>query len=500
MNAGSAAPSSPERSPSAIELSTLRIEGGAFITMDAQRRIIDDGVLLIDGDRIAAVGARHELPGATSTDTIIDARRMAVLPGLIDCHAHAGHGLIKSLGADDSEAWYQACEAFYTRASTEAFWAAEASLAALERLKFGVTCGVSLFGGGDSILRTDDPVFAARHCEAVEAVGIRSMLAVGPCRPPFPRRFHRWEGRQFRTSDVSFDDQLATCATVISRWHGTGSGRIQICIVSPTIRTEHVNALRLDSSEFRELHYQSRAARDLSRRHGLLFTQDGHTRGSVQYAHEALDILGPDALLSHSTDLDEAEIAICAETNTRIAHNPSAIASIRGRCPVPELLDAGVTVGLGSDATAPDRSGDMFRHMQQCMHYHRRHFRDPGIIPPGKALEMVTIDAARALGMEHDIGSLEVGKKADLVLVDLCKPHLVPLHMPLYRIVYFANGSDVDTVIVDGRVLMRARKVLSVNEQEILDAAHCEAEYALERANLKHLTDMPDGLWGRSHY
>jgi 5-methylthioadenosine/S-adenosylhomocysteine deaminase len=478
----------------------LRIEGGTLITLDPQRRIIDDGVVVIDGDRIAAVGTRQEVPVAADTDTLIDARRMAVLPGLIDCHAHAGHGLVKSLGGDDGDAWYQACETFYTRASGEDFWSAEASLASLERLKFGVTSGVSLFGGGDSILRSDDPVFAARHCEAVREVGIRSLLAIGPCRPPFPRRFLRWEDEKSRITDISFDEQLATCASVIEQWHGGAAGRIQICIVSPTIRKQHWDGLRPDSSELRELHDQARAARDLSRRHGLLFTQDGHTRGSVQYAHRELDILGPDALLSHSTDLCEAEIAICAETDTRIVHNPSAIASIRGRCPVPELLDAGVTVAIGSDATAPDRSGDMFRHMQQCMHYHRRHFRDPRVIPPGKALEMVTIDAARALGMETDIGSLDVGKKADVILVDLCKPHLVPLHMPLYRIAYFANGSDVDTVIVDGRVLMRGRKVLSVDEQEVLDTAHSEAERALERAGLKHLLNMPDGVWGRSHY
>jgi len=301
-------------------------------------------------------------------------------------------------------------------------------------------------------------------------------------------------------TEISFDDQLNTCTRVIEQWHGAAAGRIHISIVSPTIRAEHSEDLPSDSSQLRELHDQARAARDLSRRHGLLFTQDGHTRGSVQYAHDVLDILGPDALLSHSTDLSEAEIAICAETDTRIVHNPSAIASIRGRCPVPELLDAGVTVAIGSDATAPDRSGDMFRHMQQCMHYHRRHFRDPGVIPPGKALEMVTIDAARALGMERDIGSLEVGKKADLILVDLYKAHLMPLHMPLYRIAYFANGSDVDTVIVDGRVLMRAREVLTVDEQEVLDTAHAEAERALERANLKNLLNMPAGVWGQSRY
>jgi cytosine/adenosine deaminase-related metal-dependent hydrolase len=481
-------------------MSTLRIEGGALITMDPRRRIIDDGVVLIENDRIAAVGARHEFPEAGSADTLMDARHMAVLPGLIDCHAHAGHGLVKSLGADDGDAWYQACEALYTRASTEEFWAAEASLAALERLKFGVTCGVSLFGGGDSILRTDDPVFAARHCEAAGAVGIRNILAIGPCRPPFPRQFQRWQGDDSTTTDVFFDDQLRTSAAVITEWHRSFDGRIQLCIVSPTIRDEHLRGLAPDSPQLRELHAQARAARDLSRQHGVLFTQDGHTRGSVQYAHAPLDILGADALLSHSTDLSEAEIAICAETNTRIVHNPSAVASIRGRCPVPELLDAGVTVALGSDATAPDRSGDMFRHMQQCMHYHRRHFRDPGVIPPGKALEMVTVDAATALGMEREIGSLEIGKKADIILVDLHKPHLVPMHMPLYRVVYYANGNDVDTVIVDGRVLMRARKVLSVDETTIMDTAHREAERALKRAKLQHLTNMPESVWRQSHY
>ena len=500
MNDGNAGPPNPETWPSLTDMSTLRIEGGTLISLDPERRVIDDAVLVIEGDRIAAIGTRDEVPVAGDGDSRIDARRMAVLPGLIDCHAHAGHGLVKTLGADDGDAWYQACEAIYTRASSEDFWAAEASLASLERLKFGVTNGISLFGGGDSILRTDDPVFAARHCEAVERVGIRNCLAVGPCRPPFPRRFLRWQGQKSRMTEISFDDQLTTCARVIEQWHGAAAGRIQISIVSPTIRAEHTQGLQPDSSDLGELHDQAHAARDLSRHHGLLFTQDGHTRGSVQYAHDVLNILGPDALLSHSTDLSEAEIAICAETDTRIVHNPSAIASVMGRCPVPELLDAGVTVAIGSDATAPDRSGDMFRHMQQCMHYHRRHFRDPGVIPPGKALEMVTIDAARALGMERDIGSLEVGKKADVILVDLYKAHLMPLHMPLYRIAYFANGNDVDTVIVDGRVLMRARKVLSVDEHEILDTAHAEAERALERADLKNLLNMPAGVWGQSHY
>ena len=481
-------------------MADILIAHGTVITLDPRRRVIEDGAVAIRGDRIVAVDTHAALAEGGPFETTIDARNMVVLPGLVDCHAHAGHGLVKTLGADDGEAWYRACEAFYTRASSPEFWAAEAALAALERLKFGVTCGVSLFGGGDSILRTDDPVYAGRHCDAVDAVGIRTFLAVGPCRPPFPRRFVRWDGDTPRTLEIEFDEQLATCDAIVDRWHGAGQGRINVCVVSPTLRREHLEDPRLSTTGHAALLDQARAARALSRRHGILFTQDGHTNGSVSFAHEALDILGTDALLSHSTDLSDEEIRIVADSGTHVVHNPSAIASIRGRCPVPELLDAGASVVLGSDATAPDRSGDMFRHMQQCMHYHRRHFRDPDVLPPGKVLEMATIDAARALGRDADIGSIEPGKKADVILVDLFKPHTFPYQMPLHRTIYFANGNDVDTVIVDGRILMRGREVLSVDEAAILETAQREAELALERSGLEHLTDDRPGLWGRSRY
>ncbi len=478
----------------------ILIEHGTIITLDPRRRIIEDGAVAIRGDRIVAVDTHAALATAGPFESKIDASRMVILPGLVDCHAHAGHGLVKTLGADDGEAWYRACEAFYTQASSDEFWAAEAALAALERLKFGVTCGVSLFGGGDSILRTDDPIYADRHCESVRDVGIRSFLAVGPCRPPFPRRFVRWDGDVSETLEVSFEKQLATCDTVVKRWHGASAGRMNVCIVSPTLRREHLDDPALTAASRSDLLAQAEEARALSRRHGILFTQDGHTRGSVAFAHDPLDILGPDALLSHSTDLTDQEISIIAETETRVVHNPSAIASIHGRCPVPELLDAGAIVALGSDATAPDRSGDMFRHMQQCMHYHRRHFRDPDVLPPGKVLEMVTIDAARALALETEIGSIEVGKKADVILVDLFKPHTYPFQMPLYHTVYFANGNDVDTVIVDGEILMRGREVVSVNESAILENAQCEAQLALERSGLSHLTAMRPRVWGHSRY
>jgi 5-methylthioadenosine/S-adenosylhomocysteine deaminase len=159
-----------------------------------------------------------------------------------------------------------------------------------------------------------------------------------------------------------------------------------------------------------------------------------------------------------------------------------------------------VVVAIGSDGSAPDRGYDMFRHMFQCMHYHRRHFRDGGVLPHGKVLEMVTIDAARALSMDHEIGSLEVGKKADIILVDLFKPHLMPLNMPVYRVTCFANAADVCTTIVNGRVLMEDYKVLSVNQDEILEEVQEASERMLDRSGLRHLTQSPARLWNATHY
>jgi cytosine/adenosine deaminase-related metal-dependent hydrolase len=369
-------------------------------------------------------------------------------------------------------------------------------LSALERLKCGTTTGVSFFGGGDSIMRTDHPVFGDRHCEAIEQVGLRNFLAVGPCRPPFPRTFARWTNGNRRESAVTMDTIMDTCETLIQRWHGRCDNRIHICMQLPVYGRNG----ELSSKDLDVVKAQAKAVRDLTRKHRVLLAQDGHKQGSIKYAHEQFDILGPDAFMSHSINLTEEEIRICAETQTRIVHNPSAIMSILGRCPVTELLDAGVVVMLGSDGTAPDRSYDMFRHMFHCMHYHRHHFRDSSYLPPGKVLEMLTIDAARGLGLENEIGSLEPGKKADIILIDMAKPHLYPLNMPISRVAYFVNGADVDTVLVNGRILMENRTVVTVDEAEVLDMAQRESEAMLDRTNLRHLLELRPQFWGHSKY
>ena len=470
----------------------ILITGGTVITMDPRRRVIEDGAVAIAADRIKAVGSSAELARAFRARRTIDARRKVVMPGLIDGHGHAGHGLLKSLGTDMPGEWYRACQRIYAEGSTEEFWRADALLTALERLKFGVTTGVTFFGGGDSIMRTDDPRYGDRHLEAVRQVGVRWILAVGPRRGPYPNKYVRWDGDSSRELAVSFEDELKTSETLIRRWHGQAGGKISIAMMFPT---HHPETAPLTPTGEQALVAQARAARALSKKYGLLFTQDGHSKGSVKYAHEVMGILGPDALLSHATELTAEEIAICRATDTRIVHNPSAIASMLGRCPVTELIDAGVTVMLGSDGVAPDRSYDMFRHMFQAMRYHRFHFRDESVLPAGKVLEMATIDAARALGMEKDLGSIEAGKKADVILLDMFKPHLFPLNMPVYRVAYFANGNDVDTVIVNGEVLMEGRRVRTVDEAEVLELAQKESDLAIQRTGLSHLLAIPDRFW-----
>ncbi|WP_210485947.1 amidohydrolase family protein [Microvirga antarctica] len=473
-------------------MADIIITHGIVVTMDEERRVIEDGAVAITNDRIVAVGTTADVMAAHQAPTVIDARNKIVMPGLIDGHAHAGHGLIKTMGGGDSEKWYDACHAAYTVASTPEFWRAEARLAALERLRFGVTTGISLLGGGDTILRTDDPIYGDAHCEGVREVGTRSVVAVGPTRPPHPRTYARIENEVAHEYPVDFEQQYATSVKLIDTWHGTHGGRLNIALITPTLRAEHVETL--GAEELGKARDQAVKVAGLARERGLVFTQDGHKKGSVLYAQE-LGILGPNALLSHSTDLTAEEIRIVADTGTHIAHNPSAIGSILGRCPVPELLEAGANVCLGSDATAPDRSGDMFRHMQQCMHYHRTFFKDPTWLPPGRVLEMCTIDAAKALGMDKDIGSLEVGKKADVVLVDMRRPHLYPLNMPVSRLIYFANGNDVDTVIVDGRIALKGRAAQFVNEDEVLDDAQRETELMLDRTGFRSMLETPKMFW-----
>lgn len=467
------------------------LTGGCVVTMDPERRVIDQGAVAVAEGRIIAVGAAETLD--IQAERVIDTTGHIVFPGLIDVHAHAGHGLVKSIGMHAGDRWEEICGEVYTQASPPEFWYAEARLAALERLRFGVTTGVSLLGGGDTIMRSDDPAYTAAHCKGVFEIGTRSVVAVGPTRAPHPLTYADWPDGIRREYQVSFERQMQTLRDVVADWHDTQDGRIRIAALYPVLRDEHERDMTPEN--YATACDQARIVRAFARDKGLIFTQDGHWRGSIRRA-EKLGLLGRDSLLSHCIDLHDDEIALVAQTDTKIAHNPSANASIAGRCPAIELMQAGATVALGSDATAPDRSGDMFRHMQQAMHYHRRHFRDASVLPIGKALEMCTLGGARALGLDDRLGSLEPGKLADIVTLDLRRPHLYPPNMPLHRLVCFANGNDVTNVMVGGEMVLEQGQSTRVDPAEILTDAAREAALMIGRIGGEADLATPPEIWG----
>jgi len=467
--------------------------GATIVTMAASRQVIENGAVAVANGKIIAVDTCAALCANIQAAQSIDCSGHVLIPGLIDVHAHAGHGLIKSIGMHADNRWETICEEVYTQASPPEFWYAEARLAALERLRFGVTTGVSLLGGGDTIMRTDDPKHAAAHCRGVSEIGTRSVVAVGPTRAPHPRTYADWSNGVRTEYTVSFEQQLETCKSVVEDWHGASEGRITIAMLYPVLRDEHERDMA--AADYSDAAEQGQIVRAYAREKRLLFTQDGHWRGSVRRAAR-LGLLGPETLLSHCIDLHEDEIELVASSDTKIAHNPSANASIMGRCPAVELMEAGACVAIGSDATAPDRSGDMFRHMQQAMHYHRTHFRDASVLPIGRVLEMCTIGAANALGMADRIGSIETGKQADLVTVDLRRAHLYPPNMPLHRLICFANGHDVSNVMVGGEMLLQEGRPTRADESEVLGDAAREAETMIARIGGETDLALPPDFWG----
>jgi cytosine/adenosine deaminase-related metal-dependent hydrolase len=468
----------------------LLVTEGLVVTMDPARRVIAGGAVLIEGGRIAAVGETAALRAAHPGVAELNAHGKAVLPGLIDVHAHAGHTLVKTMGGGDSARWTESVEAIYPRGATPEFWGADGALAALERLKAGVTTGLSVFGAYGS--RTDEAAHALAHTAAYRRVGVRSVVCPGASPPPYPNSFIRWDGATPTERAITLDHQLRVCEELVAALHDGEGARSRVMLCAPVAFSGRPGVTEELARAYDDTARQVRA---LSRSLRVGFTQDGHKGGTVRAA-AAAGLLGPDALLSHCIDLHEDEIRLIAETDTKVAHNPSANFSIIGRCPAIELMAAGATVAIASDGTAPDRSFDMFRHMFQAMHYHRRHFRDPKVLPPGQALAMITCDAARALGMAEEIGSLEVGKRADIAIVALRQPHLWPGDMPLFRLVCFAVGSDVETVLVGGRVVMAGRQVLTVEEDAVLEDATREISLAVQRTGLQAMLETPAGFWG----
>ncbi|MGO4622147.1 amidohydrolase family protein [Ensifer sp. 2YAB10] len=450
----------------------LLIENATIVTMDSGRHILDRGHILIENGRIAQIGD-GSLAGETNAERI-DAAGMVAMPGLIDTHAHAGHMLTKGLGTD-TEDWMSVTGRIYATATDPEFWAAEAALSAAERIKCGTTTAALLFGGGPDIMRSETPEAAEAHLASIAAMGVREVLAVGPNRPGQDHVYRQYTSTSHTDIVVDPDRQIDVATELVDAWDGRDE-RLQVVFSLPVF----------DEQELRDetVYRIACKVRDRVRARKGLLVQDGHRDGSITANDARLGLFDERSLLAHCIDLTDADRAVLKRTGAKVAHNPSALMSVYGRCPAPELMADGVTVSLGTDAAAPDRPFDMFRNLFQAHRYHARHFGDDAVLPPLQLLEMATIEGARALMMEDELGSLEAGKRADILLINMRQPHLWPPHAPVQRIARFANGADVDTTIVGGRVLMRGRRLVGHDENAILDRALRAFEIAMSRAGL----------------
>lgn len=384
----------------------------------------------------------------------------------------------------------------YFQFTPPAFWYADGLVSALERLRFGVTCGVSVLG---SQPRSDDPRIGINHARAYAEVGVREVVAVGPCHPPWPHPVSRWDGGGRERREVGFEEALAGAEAVIEACHHGAGDRIRVFITPFTIVTsvDPSNPTPPDLATALTHHdrLQARRVREIASRWKTRVHSDAFG-GMIRMARQdEWALLGPDVHLQHCLAISPEEVRILADTGTHVGHAPGP-GQVRGRCPVPELLEAGVNVAITTDGTSPKTSFDLFQTARKAQLVHQMMSRDMYLLPAGKLLEMITVDAAKVLGWDDELGSLEPGKRADVAIVNLRQPHLVPNWMVVHRLVFEAVGQDVETVIVDGRVLMENRRVLTVDEDAALEEGEREARALVERAGLQaHLT--PPG-WGRT--
>ena len=483
----------------------LIIANGTVLTMDDQHRILKSHSLAIDGATIREIDTSEQILKRYTARETLDASGMVVMPGLIDTYGHAGHGMIK--GIYDPDLGWPTNE-MYFHASDEQWWYAEGLLSGLERLKFGVTTGLTVVGATPA--RADHPVFGFKQAEAITELGTRGVVALGPPDPFYSHLSEPWsatwreKGRAVRHT-FTFEDALANTETVIKKCHNTAEGRVLAAVHYPYLLGRLAAHPRIPfqykDEYIPEIIKRAEQIRELADRHGVIIHSHAFV-GSIDYGMDKLGepvverLLGPDVVFCHSNGFHEREIETLGRFGVSIAVVPFTHENIYyGICPVVELLQAGANVTISTDGTAPYASYNLWRDISRVIWDQWMKHRDQKVLPFGKALRMVTIDAAKALGIDAQVGSLAVEKKADVILVNMKQPHLFPdSHLPRLLALY-AVGQDVDTVVVDGRVLMKGRQVLSVSEGDTIDQAREANTRALKHCDIDRYINMDEDFW-----
>jgi 5-methylthioadenosine/S-adenosylhomocysteine deaminase len=444
-------------------LSDLLIQNGLVVTMDKERRIIEDGAIMIENDRIIDIGKTSEIKDKYKPERVVDAHRKAVLPGLVNLHAHLWFKLYRGAGGEwplrkrlRKVTWP------VTESLTPDDVYAGAMSSILELVKSGATTIT------DHFYNFHKPGLADRVIKAFEMSGIRGVFVRGIMDMGYEAIV---ESRKHAIKEIPKQIKL---------WNGAADGRIQVMIgpVSPFSCSK-------ESYE---------AARELADKYNVLVcTHISQTPGEVEeirkkYDKTPLEFLydmnftGSDAMLMHCIILTDNDFRILRETESNVVHCPSINMEMGcGLTPVPRLLDEGINVGIGAEGIRQDMMAELrFEALWQ-----RAHNMNPNVLPPKKILEMATINGAKALGLENEIGSIDVGKKADIILIDLNKPYFVPLFDIMTRIPLVTTGDDVDTVIIDGKIIMENKSFEELDEVKVLQRARQVAADLLTRAGIK---------------
>ena len=424
----------------------LIVSGGTLVTMDSARTILPDGAVAVLGDSIVAVGPRREVETKYRGVQTIKAQGALVLPGFINGHTHVPMTLFRGLHDDVTlNDWlYKYIFPAEAKNVNEEFVRWGTRLAAAEQIRFGVTTFADMYYFEDAV------------AEETKAAGMRGVLGETFIDFPAP-------------DNKTHAEALAYTDRFLKRWQG--NPLIHAAVAPHSIYTcsqqtlEHAAALArqyhapilIHVAEMRKEWQDSEAQNGMS---------------PVAYL-DKLGVLGPDVVAAHCIFADGSDRKILAERQVGCVHNPSSNMMLAsGVAPVPEMRAAGVAVGLGTDGPAGSNNDlDLMEEMDLAAKLAKISKMDPLALNAKAVVEMATIDGARALHLEKEIGSLEAGKKADIVLISLDEPNAVPMYDTYAALAYALKGNDVETVVIGGRVVMRDRKVLTVNEAEVLAKA-----------------------------
>lgn len=417
----------------------LLIVNGAVVTMDGARNLYEDGFVAIQGERIVAVGPMSELANRRyAVKQTLDARGKAVLPGLVNTHTHLPMVLYRGL-ADDLilQEWL-----------TKFIFPAEAKNTNKDFVIWGTRLGLLELIRGGTTTYADMYYFEDDVAVETKRAGLRGVLGETLLDFPAP-------------DNKTWAEAVSYTEAFVKRWKGDALIVPAFAPHAPyTVSTEHLNEVRrlAEQHDVPILTHIAEAPTELTD------IQQRYNARPVEYL-ERINFLSPRVVGAHVVHVNEAEIATLKRREVGIGHCPQSNMKLSsGTAPIPAMLEQGLRVGLGTDGAASNNDLSLWEEIDTAAKLHKLISMKPTVLPAPEALALATLGGARALHLEKEIGSLEVGKRADVILVGLDAPHQTPRYNLYSHLVYATKASDVTDTIVNGRVLMRNRRVLTVDE------------------------------------